>query len=179
MSILAAWRLVRPENNMEKILMGKIVNVVGLKGEVKVYSYTDRNERFEELESIWLENKVYNIENVRYQNKVVILKLEGINDRNQAEAQRNKKVYIEETDLQELPEDTYYVRDLIGMEVVTESGKLGTISDVIQNSAQDLYEVKTEEGKKVYIPVVKQFVIDVDMDSRIVKVELPEGLLDL
>ena len=61
--------------------MGKIVNVVGLKGEVKVYSYTDRNERFEELESIWLENKVYNIENVRYQNKVVILKLEGINDR--------------------------------------------------------------------------------------------------
>ena len=179
MSILAAWRLVRPENNMEKILMGKIVNVVGLKGEVKVYSYTDRNERFEELESIWLENKVYNIENVRYQNKVVILKLEGINDRNQAEAQRNKKVYIEETDLQELPEDTYYVSDLIGMEVVTESGKLGTISDVIQNSAQDLYEVKTEEGKKVYIPVVKQFVIDVDMDSRIVKVELPEGLLDL
>jgi 16S rRNA processing protein RimM len=179
MSILAAWRLVRPENNMEKILMGKIVNVVGLKGEVKVYSYTDRNERFEELESIWLENKVYNIENVRYQNKVVILKLEGINDRNQAEAQRNKKVYIEETDLQELPEDTYYVRDLIGMEVVTESGKLGTISDVIQNSAQDLYEVKTEEGKKVYIPVVKQFVHDVDMDSRIVKVELPEGLLDL
>ena len=72
MSILAAWRLVRPENDMEKILMGKIVNVVGLKGEVKVYSYTDRNERFEELESIWLENKVYNIENVRYQNKVVI-----------------------------------------------------------------------------------------------------------
>ena len=179
MSILAAWRLVRPENDMEKILMGKIVNVVGLKGEVKVYSYTDRNERFEELESIWLENKVYNIENVRYQNKVVILKLEGINDRNQAEAQRNKKVYIEETDLQELPEDTYYVRDLIGMEVVAESGKLGTISDVIQNSAQDLYEVKTEEGKKVYIPVVKQFVLDVDMDSRIVKVELPEGLLDL
>ena len=55
----------------------------------------------------------------------------------------------------------------------------GTISDVIQNSAQDLYEVKTEEGKKVYIPVVKQFVLDVDMDSRIVKVELPEGLLDL
>ena len=164
---------------MEKILMGKIVNVVGLKGELKVYSYTDRNERFEELESIWLDNKQYNIENVRYQNKVVILKLEGINDRNQAEAQRNKKVYIQETDLQELPEDTYYVRDLIGMEVVTESGKLGEITDVIQNAAQDLYEVKPEEGKKIYIPVVKQFVKDVDMEARIVRVELPEGLLDL
>jgi 16S rRNA processing protein RimM len=164
---------------MEKILMGKIVNVVGLKGEVKVYSYTDRNERFEELETIWLDNKQYNIQNVRYQNKVVIIKLEGINDRNQAELQRNKKVYIEETDLQELPEDTYYVRDLIGMEVVTETEKLGEITDVIQNAAQDLYEVKTEDGKKIYIPVVKQFVLDVDMETRVVKVELPEGLLDL
>ena len=164
---------------MEKILMGKIVNVVGLKGEVKVYSYTDRNERFEELESIWLENKEYNIQNVRYQNKVVILKLEGINDRNQAEAQRNKKVYILEEDLQELPEDTYYVRDLIGMEVMTETEKLGDITDVIQNSAQDLYEVKTSEGKKIYIPVVKEFVLNVDMEARTVKVKLPEGLLDL
>ena len=65
------------------------------------------------------------------------------------------------------------------MEVVTETEKLGEISDVIQNAAQDLYEVKTEEGKKIYIPVVKQFVLDVDMEARVVKVELPEGLLDL
>lgn len=164
---------------MEKILMGKVVNVVGLKGELKIYSYTDRNERFEELDQIWLENKAYAIENVRYQNKVVILKLEGINDRNKAEEQRNKKVYIEEADLAELPEDTYYVRDLIGMSVVTEDGELGKITDVIQNSAQDLYEVKTAEGKKVYIPVVKEFVNDVDMENKIVRVTLPEGLLDL
>ncbi len=164
---------------MEKILMGKVVNVVGLKGEVKIYSYTDRNERFEELEQIWLDNKVYAIENVRYQNKVVILKLEGINDRNKAEEQRNKKVYIEDTDLQELPEDTYYVRDLIGLSVISDDGELGKISDVIQNSAQDLYEVKTAEGKKIYIPVVKEFVNEVDMENKVVKVTLPEGLLDL
>lgn len=164
---------------MEKILMGKVVNVVGLKGELKIYSYTDRNERFEELDQIWLDNKAYAIENVRYQNKVVILKLAGINDRNKAEEQRNKKVYIEEADLAELPEDTYYVRDLIGISVVTEDGELGKISDVIQNSAQDLYEVKTAEGKKVYIPVVKEFVNEVDMENKVVKVTLPEGLLDL
>lgn len=164
---------------MEKILMGKVVNVVGLKGELKIYSYTDRNERFEELDQIWLDNEIRTIQNVRYQNKVVILKLEGINDRNQAEAQRNKNVYIEETDLQELPEDTYYVRDLIGMEVLTEEGKLGMISDVVQNTAQDLYEVKTEEGKKILIPVVKEFVLEVNMNEKTVKVKLPEGLLDL
>lgn len=164
---------------MEKVLMGKVVNVVGLKGELKIYSYTDRNERFGELDQIWLDDKVYAIENVRYQNKVVILKLEGINDRNKAEEQRNKNVYIEESDLQPLPEDTYYVRDLIGISVLTEDGELGKIVDVIQNSSQDLYEVKTAEGKKVYIPAVKEFVTEVDMDARIVKVTLPDGLLDL
>lgn len=164
---------------MEKILMGKVVNVVGLKGELKIYSYTDRNERFEELDQIWLDNKVHAIENVRYQNKVVILKLEGINDRNKAEEQRNKNVYIDESNLQRLPEDTYYVRDLIGISVVTEDVELGKITDVIQNSAQDLYEVKTADGKKVYIPVVKEFIKDVDIEAGIVNVTLPEGLLDL
>lgn len=164
---------------MERILMGKVVNVVGLKGEIKIYSYTDRNERFEELEEIRLDKDLYTIENVRYQNRVVILKLEGINDRNEAEKLRNKKVYMDEIELEELPEDTYYVRDLIGVTVQTEAEVLGTIKDVLQNTAQDLYEVETAEGKKIYIPAVKEFVKEVDMENRIVKVTLPEGLLDL
>lgn len=165
---------------MEKILMGKIVNVVGLKGELKVYSYTDDNTKFEEYDHLWLDSKCYEVEKVRHQGNVVILKLEGISDRNTAEEQRNKKVYIEEADLKELPQGTYYVRDLIGVEVYTVEGeKLGEISDVIQNTSQDLYEVKPAEGKKIYIPVVKEFVVDVDIENRVVKVNLPEGLLDL
>ena len=165
---------------MEKILIGKIVNVVGLKGELKVYCYTDRKERFEELEKIWLDQEDYQIRNVRYQGNVVILKLKGIDDRNKAEAQRNKGVYILEEDLAKLPEGTYYVRDLIGIEVKDETGQnLGILSDVVQNSAQDLYEVKTESGKKVLIPAVKEFVLDIDMEDRKMTVKLPEGLLDL
>ena len=65
------------------------------------------------------------------------------------------------------------------MTVFNEDAELGQITDVIQNAAQDLYEVKTETGKKVLVPVVKEFVLDVDMEQRIVKVKLPEGLLDL
>lgn len=165
---------------MEKILIGKIVNVVGLKGELKVYCYTDRKERFEELEQIWLEDRTYSIQRVRYQGNVAILKLRGIDDRNQAEAQKNKGVYIEEADLERLPEGTYYVRDLIGTAVSDETGKpLGSLSDVIQNSAQDLYEVKTGEGKKILIPAVKEFILDIDMERKSMKVKLPEGLLDL
>lgn len=165
---------------MEKILIGKIVNAVGLKGEVKVYCYTDRKERFEELDAVWLDHEIREIQKVRYQGNVVILKLRGIEDRNASEAQRNKGVYIEETDLKELPEDTYYVRDLIGMRVEREDGSLvGELTDVIQNSAQDLYEIKLENGKKALLPVVKEFVLSVDLRERVIIVKPPQGLLEL
>lgn len=165
---------------MEKILIGKIVNAVGLKGEVKVYCYTDRKERFEELERIWVEEEPREIQNVRYHGNVAILKLCGIEDRNASEAQKNKGVYIEETDLAELPEGTYYIRDLIGMKILDEKGQpLGTLNNVLQNSAQDLYEIRLEEGRKILLPVVREFVLDVDPEQKTIRVRLPEGLLEL
>ena len=78
----------RGEEKMEKILIGKIVNAVGLKGEIKVYCYTDRKEQFETLGSVWLEEESCAIERVRYQGNVVILKIRGIDDRYAAEKQK-------------------------------------------------------------------------------------------
>ena len=111
---------------MEKIKIAKIVNAVGLRGEVKVYNYSDDRERFEDLDEIIVSGKqetVRKIQGVRYQGNMVILKLEGVNDRNAAEALKESDVYITEDDLRELPEDTFYVRDLIGMKVIDEEGK--------------------------------------------------------
>ncbi|MCQ4637905.1 ribosome maturation factor RimM [Anaerovorax odorimutans] len=165
---------------MEKIKIGKIVNAVGLKGEVKVYCYTDRKEQFEELERIYVGQEAYEIKNVRYQGNVVILRLSGIDDRNAAEAQKNRDVSILESDLIRLPEDTYYVRDLIGIAVEDEADQpLGSLSDVLQNTSQDLYEIKLAGGKKILLPAVREFVISIDMENRKMKVKLPEGLLDL
>lgn len=165
---------------MEKILIGKIVNVVGLRGELKVYCYTDKKEQFEELDQIWLDDRAYSIRNTRYQGNVVILRLEGVSDRNAAEALRDKGVYIEESDLAQLPEDSYYVRDLIGLQVTDREGTLsGRLSDVIQSSSQDLYEIKLETGKKILLPAVKEFVLDIDVDAGNMTVKLPDGLLDL
>ncbi len=170
----------RQRRKMEKILIGKIVNAVGLKGEVKVYCYTDKKEQFEDLGQIWLEDEIRSIKNVRYQGNVAILRLEGIDDRNKAEAQKNKGVYIEESDLAPLPEDCFYVRDLMGIRVVGEDGApLGELTDVIQNSAQDLYQVKLESGGRTLIPAVKAFILEIDMEERVMRVTLPEGLLEL
>ena len=78
-----------------------------------------------------------------------------------------------------LPEDTYYVRDLKGCSVIDEKrGMLGTISDVIQNSSHDLYEVETESKNKILIPVVAEFVKKVDIAEKHIEVSLIEGFTD-
>ncbi|MDY3038005.1 MAG: ribosome maturation factor RimM [Eubacteriales bacterium] len=165
---------------MEKIKIGKIVNTVGLKGEVKVYKYSDSIEIYETIESIYVEDRLTVIENVRAQKNMVILKLEGADDRNAAEALRGKELYITEDDLPELPEGQYYVRDLIGMSVTEEDGNLlGHVTDVLQNTAQDIFEVESENGKKLLIPKVDQFVLDIDAEKREITVRLIEGMLDL
>lgn len=165
---------------MEKIKIGKIVNTVGLKGEVKVYNYSDSIEIYETIESIYVEDRLTVIENVRAQKNMVILKLEGADDRNAAEALRGKELYITEDDLPELPEGQYYVRDLIGMRVTEEDGNLlGHVTDVLQNTAQDIFEVESENGKKLLIPKVDQFVLDIDAEKREITVRLIEGMLDL
>ncbi len=164
---------------MEKIIIGQIVNAVGLKGEVKIYNYSDSQERYYDLHTVYVDDDLFEIEKVRFQQHLVILKLKGIDDRNAAEALKGKNIYITEADLKELPEGTYYIRDLIGVLVVLETGEiLGTLTNVIQNSAQDLYEIDVK-GKKVLLPGVEEFILDVDLKEKKVTVRLPQGLLDL
>lgn len=165
---------------MEKIKIGRIVNAVALRGEVKVYNYSGSRKRYEALERIIADDTEYEIEKVRYQDHMVILKLAGIDDRNAAEAMKNKDVFITEDDLEELPEDTFYIRELIGMTVEDEeTGRIiGTLKDVLQPSSQDIYVVKREEGGDIMIPAVKEFIREVSPEERIVRVGLIEGMED-
>lgn len=165
---------------MEKYNIGKIVNAAGLKGEVKVYNYSDSKERFAELDNIYVEEKNFSINKVRYMKEMVILKLEGIDDRNAAESLKNKNLYINEEMLRVLPEDTYYVKDLVGLRAVTPEGELlGTVTDVIQNSSQDLYEIELESKKRILVPAVEEFILDINTKDGTMMVKLIEGLLDL
>ena len=165
---------------MEKIKIGRIVNAVALRGEVKVYNYSDYKERYEEIETIIVDEKEYEIEKVRYQQNMVILKLSGIDDRNASEAMKNKDVYITEGDLRELPEDTFYIRDLVGLDIVDiETGRqLGTLKDVLQNSAQDIYQIELTGGGMGMIPAVSEFVKEINMEKGFIKVKLIEGMID-
>lgn len=163
---------------MEKIKIGRIVNAVALRGEVKVYNYSGYKERYEELDRIIVENTEYEIEKVRYQQEMVILKLAGVDNRNDAEAMKNKDVFITEEDLDELPDDTFYIRDLIGLQAVDDSGRIGIVKDVLQPSAQDVYVIKTDSGRDILVPVVKEFVKEVNLEEGFIRLSLIEGMIE-
>ncbi len=171
------------ENSKDMILIGKIVTAVGIKGEIKIYSYAQDPSRFEQLDTLYLgkAQEPRDILSVRYKGNTPILLLEGVADRNQAEALRETPVYMDAADLPPLEEGEFYVRDLVGFQVVTEEGLLlGTLRDIYTDTPQRLYVVDPQEGSgEILIPGVDAFILDRNAQTRTITVRLPEGLLDL
>lgn len=169
------------KKELDQFNIGKIVNTVGIKGEITVYPYTDYKERFEELTWIYVESEKYTITKVRYKKEMVILKLKGVDTMNQAETMKNRNLYIDRENGRTLPEDTFFIVDLVGSTVFDEvENEIGILVDVIQNSNTDLYEIKTKDTEKlVLIPVVKQYIEAVDVEQKVIKVKNVAALLDL
>lgn len=162
---------------MGKMLaVGKICNTHGVRGNIKLIPWTDFPEVFENIDYITVENIRYDIKDVKYQKSNIILKLQGIDTVEEAEKLRDLTAYCEETQLEELPEDTYYIADLIGCEVYEGENLIGKISDVFSAGGADLYEIKGK-GAPIYLPAIKENVLSVDIKNKIIKVKLPEGLI--
>ncbi len=109
-----------------------------------------------------------------------VVHLEGISDRNMAEALSGRQVFVTSDWLPEPDADESYWHELEGMKVVTEQGEeLGRISGIIQTSGHDIYVVSGPGGREILVPAVKEFVTDIDTDSGICRVSLPPGLISL
>ncbi len=163
---------------MERVKVGQITAPVGIKGEIRVFPYTDGTARFSDIEKLFLgdEKILRRVEKIRADKNLIILKLEGIDDRNTSETLRGKDLFVPKDDY-ELDEDSYFYDDLIGCSIVTEDGlTAGILTNIIQNTAQDLYEIKTEDGKSFLLPAVKEFILDVDIENKRIKVHLIEGI---
>ncbi|WP_238882566.1 ribosome maturation factor RimM [Clostridium sp. YIM B02551] len=148
--------------------IGQIVNSHGIKGEVKVLPLTDDVMRFKKLKSILIGDIEYKIESCKFQKDRVILKLEGIEDMNSALKLKTKYLKVQRKDAVKLPEDTYFIADLIGCNVYdTNDTLIGKIYDVIKTGSNDVYWIK--EPKEVLIPVLKEIVLDINIeDAKIV-----------
>lgn len=168
---------------MEQLMeIGQIVNTYGIKGFLKVVPYTDDITRFEDLKSIYIETKnslkTVIIEEVKYSKNLVLLKLKGIDDINAAESFKNCYIKIDRKDAVKLPEDSYFIVDLIGIKVYTDNNEeLGNIVDVYATGANDIYVVKNELGKQVLLPAIGDVIKDVDIENKKMIVHLIDGLV--
>lgn len=165
---------------MEKIKIGQITGAVGLKGEIKIYDYGEDVSRYKNFEAVYIDDKEYRLKSARTHKNMAVLLLEGISDRDMAQKLKGRDLYIDEAQLPKLPEGAYYIRDLISFDVVSDEGQhIGTLEDILKNTAQPLYKVKTDDGGSVYIPGVAEYILDTDTADRTITVKLIEGLLDL
>lgn len=167
---------------MEYIEIGQIVNTNGLKGIVKVNPFTDDISKFEDLKYIYIqlksELKKVKIEQVRYNKNQVLLKLEGIDSIEEAEKYRNFYLKTEKKSQEELGEDTYYIVDLIGIDVYSSNDEhLGKIEDVFPTGSNDVYVVKDNLGKQILVPAIAEVVKKVDLKNKKMVIKVIPGLI--
>ena len=167
---------------MEELFrIGVITEAHGIQGEFKVYPTTDDPARIKKLKEIILddgkEKRILHPVGQKFSKNMVILKVEEITDRNEAERLRKKELYVTRENAVKCKKDEYYISDLIGLTVIDEADeKVGVVTDVFATGANDVYEIKKEDGTELLLPAIKQCILEVNVDEGYVRVHVLEGL---
>ena len=162
--------------------VGQIVNTFGVKGSVKVKPFTDDPERFEELKNVYVckKDKLEEVEivEVKYHKDMVLLKLKGIEDMTEAEKLKGLYLKIDRKDAKKLPEGTYFIADLLGLDVYSDENEhLGKLEDIFNSGANDVYVVKNELGKQLLLPGIPDVIKEIDLEKEKIIVHLIKGLI--
>ena len=170
---------------MENMLrVGVITSPHGIKGEVKVFPTTDDAKRFKDLKKVILDTgKEYipmEIEHVKFFKNMVILKFKGYDNINEIEKYKSRDLLITRDQAVDLAPDEYFITDLIGLAVVSDQGvELGTLKDVLETGANDVYVVAMKDGKELMLPAIGDCILNVDLEQGRMEVHVLEGLMDL
>ena len=168
---------------MEKLLqVGVISSTHGVRGEVKVFPTTDDVRRFKKLKNVILdtgrEQLPLEIESVKFFKNLVILKFKGYDNINDIEKYRGKSLFVDRENAVKLRKDEYFIADMIGLSVFTEDGKeFGTLKDVLETGANDVYIIDSLEHGEVLVPAIKQCILAVDVENGKMVIHLLEGLV--
>lgn len=168
---------------MEDMLqVGVITQTHGVRGEVKVFPTTDDVNRFKKLKQVILdtgkETMPLEIQSVKFFKQFVILKFKGIDNINDIEKYKRCSLYVTREHAVALEEDEYFIADMIGMEVCTEDGNIfGTLKDVIETCANDVYVIENAEHGEVLVPAIKECIRSVDIEKGQMMIHLMDGLI--
>ena len=166
----------------DRLKVGIISSTHGVRGEVKVFPTTDDVRRFKRLKEVILqagrESFVLEIENVKFFKQFAILKFKGIDSINDIEKYRGCDLFVTRENAVKLKENEYFIADLIGISVEDESGAVqGRLEDVIETGANDVYQIRMEDGRELLLPAIRQCVLSVDVQAGVMRVHVLDGLL--
>lgn len=167
----------------EYLEIGQIVNTTGLKGFVRVMPFTDDITRFEKLKSLYLvkgqELLEKEVQEVRYYKNMVVLKLKGIDTVEEAQKLKGLYLKIQRKDAVKLPKNSYFIVDILGLDVYSTKGEhLGKVEDIFPTGSNDVYVVRSSEGKQILIPAIKSVIKNIDLENKKIEVDLIQGLVE-
>jgi 16S rRNA processing protein RimM len=171
---------LQPE--LRYLAIGRVVRAHGVKGEISVSILTDFPERFETTEWVYLgdefEATAHRLETYRWHKKNILLTLAGITDRNQAGRLKGQLVQVPIEEAMPLPEGSYYLYQLMGLQVITSGGNiLGSVTDIIETGANDVYVIKKDSQREILLPAIPDVVKSIDIEQGRMIVELIDGLI--
>ena len=156
--------------------VAKILTPHGVRGEVKLLPLTDFPHRFAQTEYLLLADrtKLY-LESVRMQKNAILVKFRGLDTPEDWSPLRNKELFVTEDELMPLPAGQYYIHQIVGLEVVDEQEQiLGRVTDVLQTGSNDVYVVKTTDGKELLLAAIDSVVKEIDIAAGRMRVVVPE-----
>lgn len=164
---------------MNYLEIGQIVNTQGLKGEVRIYPFTNDSKRFNDFKKIYVDidnNKIkLFIENIRYYKNLVIVKFKNIDNINLVEQYKGKYVFIDEEDKLDLPENTYYISDLLNSKVIYNNVVFGILVDIYNVQSNDVYVIKNNNNKQIVIPANENIIQSIDINKKEIIIDNIEG----
>ena len=152
------------------LIIGKIVKAQGIKGEVKIIPITDDVLRFNKLKKATVKGQEMTVESSRVQNDCSYVKFKGVDTRNDAELLQNEYVSVAREDAVKLPENTWFIVDILGSKVFVDDNYLGTLTDVMQNAAVDVYVVSDGKNETMF-PALKDLIKNVDIDKKTITLD--------
>jgi len=166
----------------EFITIGKVVSTQGNKGEVNILPLTDSIDRFKNLDNVILRNEnsqtILNVEKIRVRKDTIILKLKDIENIEEAKMIVGSFLEVKRKNAIKLSKDNYFIFEIIGLEVYDENDIfLGKVENIISTGSNDVYIVKGENKKELFIPAIHDIVKNIDLEKRRITISMVDGLI--
>ena len=164
-----------PDASNERIVIGRVGAAHGIRGELRVIPLTDFPERFAALREVMVGDELLHIESVKPQGKNFLMRFREYTVREDAQKLTGRLLTVARAEAAPLDEGEYYVFDIVGLTVYDEEdNELGTVENVLRTGSNDVYAVRSEDGREILIPALRKVVRTIDVPNGRMTVRLSE-----